>query len=87
LAVQGIPTLSRVVRYALSADGRRVTAGGVLDRGLPVVHEPTTGVIVGSRFYYIANAQYGRLDGRTSALEPQAGPPVRTVIRVIELRP
>lgn len=87
IAVQGIPTLSRVVRYALSADGRRVTAGGVLDRGLPVVREPTTGVIVGSRFYYVANAQYGRLDGRTSALEPQAGPPVRTVIRVIELRP
>jgi len=87
VAVQGIPTLSRVVRYALSGDGLRITSGGVLERGPGVVREPTTGVIVGSRFYYVANAQYGRLDDRTSALAPQRGTPVRTAIRVIELRP
>jgi hypothetical protein len=85
--VQGIPTLSRVVRYALSPDGSRITSGAVLERGRPVVIQPTTGTIVGSRFYYIANPQYGRLDNRTSALTPQTGTPVRTVIRVIPLRP
>lgn len=87
IAVQGIPTLQRVVRYALSADGSRVTSGAVIERGLPIVHQPTTGVFVGSRFYYIANSQYGRLPDRGGTLAPQTGPPTRTVIRVIDLRP
>ena len=87
VAVQGIPTLECVVRYSLSADGSAITAGGVIDRGQPVVHQPTTGTLVGSRFYYIANSQYGRLSDRGAPLEPQTGPPRRTVVRVIELRP
>jgi hypothetical protein len=87
VAVQGIPTLERVVRYSLAADGSAITAGAVIDRGLPVVHQPTTGTIVGSRFYYIANSQYGRLSDRGAPLAPQTGAPTRTVVRVIELRP
>ena len=86
IGVQGIPSLSRVVRYSLSDDGQRVTAGAVLERGVPVVVEPTTGTLVGSRFYYIANAQYGRLDNNTNAFTKQTGKPVRTAVRVIELR-
>lgn len=86
LAVQGLPTLERVVRYVLSDDGRRVERGLVLERGLPVVHHPTTGTIVGSRFYYIANSQYDRLSDAGGPLQPQAGPAVRTAVRVIELR-
>jgi len=87
VAVQGIPTLERVVRYSLAADGSAITASAVIDRGLPVVHQPTTGTIVGSRFYYIANSQYGRLSDRGAPLAPQTGAPTRTVVRVIELRP
>jgi hypothetical protein len=87
VAVQGIPTLERVVRYSLSADGNAITAGGVIDRGQPVVHQPTTGTFVGTRFYYIANSQYGRLSDRGGPLEQQTGPPRRTVVRVIDLRP
>jgi len=87
MGVQGIPSLARVVRYSLSADGQRITAGAVLERGQPVVVEPTTGALVGSRFYYIANSQYGRLDNNTSTFSPQTGSPVRTAVRVIELRP
>ena len=86
IAVQGIPTLARVVRYVLSDDGRRIVSGGVLERGQPVVNQPTTGVIVGSRFYYIANSQYGRLDDRGGPLAPQPGVPVRSSVRVIELQ-
>jgi hypothetical protein len=87
VAVQGVPTLSRVVRYALAADGTRITSGAVIERGLPVVHEPTTGVMVGTRFYYIANSQYGRLDNnRNQPPAPQTGTPRRTAVRVIELR-
>ena len=87
MGVQGVPSLERVVRYSLSTDGRSITAGAVLERGRPVVVQPTTGTLVGSRFYYIANSQYGRLDNNSSRFSPQAGPPVRTAVRVIELRP
>ena len=87
MGVQGVPSLERVVRYSLSADGRSITAGAVLERGHPVVVQPTTGTLVGSRFYYIANSQYGRLDNNTNNFSPQTGSPVRTAVRVIELRP
>jgi sugar lactone lactonase YvrE len=87
MGIQGIPSLERVVRYSLSADGRAVTAGAVLERGHPVVVQPTTGTLVGSRFYYIANSQYGRLDNNSSRFSAQTGSPVRTAVRVIELRP
>ena len=87
MGVQGIPSLERVVRYSLSADGRRITAGAVLERGHPVVVQPTTGTLVDSLFYYIANSQYGRLDNNSNTFSPQTGSPVRTVVRVIELRP
>jgi hypothetical protein len=85
IAVQGIPTLQRVVRYALTADGTGITSSAVIERGQPVVHQPTTGVLVGSRFYYIANSQYGRLGDRGDKLAPPSGAPIRTVVRVIEL--
>jgi sugar lactone lactonase YvrE len=84
VAIQHIPTLERVVQYSLSPDGRRIVAGAVRERGLPVVHEPTTGTIVGSRFFYIANSQFGRLDDH-NVLAPQSGSPKRTVIRVVDL--
>ena len=87
MGVQGIPSLERVVQYTLSADGHRITAGAVLERGHPIVVQPTTGTLVGSRFYYIANSQYGRLDNNSSKFSPPTGSPVRTAVRVIELRP
>jgi hypothetical protein len=86
IAVQGVPTLERVVKYALSADGRAITSGAVLERGQPVVRQPTTGALVGSRFYYIANSQYGRLNDRGGPLAPRTGGPARTSVRVIDLR-
>lgn len=85
VAVQGAPTMQRVVRYTLSADGRRIETGTVLERGLTIVNQPTTGTIVGTRFYYIANSQYGRL-GESGTLERPTGAPLRTAIRVIDLR-
>ena len=86
IGVQGIPSLARVARFTLSPDGRSVTAGAVLERAQRIVVQPTTGTIVGSRFYYIANSQYGRLDNNGGSFAPQSGVPVRTAIRVIELR-
>ena len=85
IAVQGIPTMARVVMYGLSRDGRRIESARVLERGPGIVEDPTTGVIVGTRFYYIANSQYSRLTG-AGALSPPSGAPRRTVIRVIDLQ-
>ncbi|HEX6053509.1 MAG TPA: hypothetical protein VFZ21_29775 [Gemmatimonadaceae bacterium] len=85
VAVQGTPTMQRVVRYTLSDDGRRIESAIVLERGLTIVNQPTTGTIVGTQFYYIANSQYGRLD-ESGTLQPPTGGPTRTAIRVIDLR-
>jgi hypothetical protein len=86
VAVQGIPTLQRVVRYELSTAGTEITSGAVLERGPGVVEQPTTGVFVGSKFYYIANSQYGRMPDRGGPPTPQKGKPVLTAIRVVDLR-
>ena len=85
VAVQGIPTLQRVVRYELSTDGTQITSGAVLERGPGVVEQPTTGVFVGSKFYYIANSQYERMDDRGGPPAPQKGKRLLTAIRVIDL--
>ena len=86
IAVQGVPTLSRVVRYRLSPDGVRIVSGEVLERGEPVIHTPTTGTFMGTRFHYIANSQYDRLSDAGGPLLKRPGAPVRTVIRVVDIR-
>jgi hypothetical protein len=45
----------RVVRCRLSADGQRVASTDVLERGTALVSSTTTGAIVGSDLYFIAN--------------------------------
>jgi len=66
VAVQGLGTDERVVRFQLDSTGSRVIAARVLERGAPVFKRPTTGMIVGDDLYYIPDAQYDRLgwDGR-----------------------
>lgn len=61
IAVQnGVPGLGRVVRLRLAADGLNVEAMEVLDANLPDHDMPTSGVVVGEGFYYIANSQLRR---------------------------
>lgn len=68
IAVQnGVPGLSRVVRLRLTADGQNVHAMDVLDANLPDHDVPTTGVVAGDGFYYIANSQLRRF---TSSAAP-----------------
>lgn len=70
VAVQNGVAPARVVRFALSADGRRITGAETLDRHLPLADEPTMGAIVGDRFVYVANSQWEKRD-RSGA--PRAG--------------
>ena len=61
IAVQnGLPGLSRVVRLRLAQDGVNVRAVDILDANLPDHDMPTSGVVVGDGYYYIANSQLRR---------------------------
>ena len=61
IAVQnGLPGLSRVVRLRLAADGLNVRTVDILDANLPDHDMPTSGVVVGDGYYYIANSQQRR---------------------------
>ncbi len=55
---------SRVARFFLSDDGARVERLAVLDEKHPLHDQPTTGVVVGDRFYYIANSQFTKFDSK-----------------------
>jgi hypothetical protein len=45
----------RVMRWKLSPDGRKVIASETLEYRTNLVSDPTTGVILGDHFYFIAN--------------------------------
>ncbi|HET6347977.1 MAG TPA: SMP-30/gluconolactonase/LRE family protein [Candidatus Krumholzibacteria bacterium] len=47
-----------VERYHLDGANERIVLDEVLETNHPLMHEPTTGVIVGDDFYYVANAQF-----------------------------
>ena len=84
IAVQnGLPGLSRVMRLRLSPDGHNVVALDVLDANLPDHDIPTTGVVVGDGYYYIANSQLRRFTA--PGVVGPAGVLQKPVIRRINL--
>ena len=64
----------RVMRWRLSADGRTVVSSEVLERGTELVNNPTTGAILGDKFYFMANTGIYNLENGEivdeSKLEP-----------------
>lgn len=64
VAVQNGIRPHRVVRLELSNSGRRVRAARVLAQNLPDFDEPSLGVVVGRRFMFVANSQWGRFDDK-----------------------
>lgn len=62
IAIQNVGGLARVVRLLLDPAGASVVRLDVLEANHPLFEAvPTTGTIVGSRYYYIANSQLNRL--------------------------
>ena len=59
VAVQNDSGLNRAVRFFLNKNLDRVEKVSILDSHHPLYNIPTTGVIVGDDFYYIANSQMG----------------------------
>jgi len=72
----------RVMRWPLSASGDRVLSAETLEQGTPLVRDPTTGAIVGDRFYFFANTGIDNL-ARGVIVDSTKLAPV--VVAVVEL--
>jgi sugar lactone lactonase YvrE len=57
----------RVARFYLDASTKALTHAAVLDCNHPLYRWPTTGVVVGNSFFYIANSQFGTFDSEQRA--------------------
>ncbi len=62
IAVQNGIKPNRVVRLTFSNDWRAIEKLEVLEANNPVFDEPTLGVVVGNKFYFIANSQWAAID-------------------------
>ncbi len=84
ITVQHRPGPTQVARFQLSPDGRTVVTSSVLERGDSLLSLPTTGALVGDRFYFVAASHFDRL-GVDNRLAPPRTPAERSVVRVIDL--
>jgi hypothetical protein len=57
IAVQPFADRRKVVRYHLDKASNAVSRVEVIEPEHPLFNQPTTGVVVGQDFYYIANSQ------------------------------
>lgn len=57
IAIQNAHRPPRVVRFFLDKTLTKVRSAQIIESGNPLFHLPTTGVIVGDMFFYIANSQ------------------------------
>ena len=64
-----------LVRYFLDASGTRIARQGTIDRNPAVADEPTTGVIVGRTYLYIANSQWDKHDDNGARVAGTPLPP------------
>jgi sugar lactone lactonase YvrE len=64
IAIQNGVRPHRVVRLRLDGYGRKVTGASVLAASRKEFDEPTLGVVVDTRFYFVANSQWGKFDAQ-----------------------
>jgi hypothetical protein len=62
IATQNGTSPERVVRFALDASLTRIVSESIIERATSTLGDPTHGVIVNGRFYYIANSGWNTLD-------------------------
>ena len=77
-AIQNGTRPVRVVRFELDSAGTTITKATPLEQETPGLGEPTHGVVVGSSFFFLANAGWNRLDddGKTLANAPEDHPAI-----------
>ena len=71
VAVQNGVSPQRVVRLFLSADATSIERFETVAANDPVFDEPTLGVLVKDRFYFIANSQWGAVDEQGRLAPPE----------------
>jgi sugar lactone lactonase YvrE len=69
IAVQNVTFPEGIVEMQLSDDGQTITDIKHLAVGIPEFDTPTTGVIVGDEFYFIANSQLFQLIGNNGKIK------------------
>jgi hypothetical protein len=62
IATQNGTSPERVVRFELDRSLSHVESESILERATPTLGDPTHGVIVDGRFYYIANSGWDTMD-------------------------
>ena len=62
VGIQNGVSPARIMRFYLNPAFDRVERVETLDSGNPLFDVPTTGVLAGDTFYYIANSQLGSFD-------------------------
>jgi sugar lactone lactonase YvrE len=82
IAVQNSLGSSRIAQFHLSNDGIHVKRKTILEYKSPLVALPTTGAIVGSKFYFMSNTQVENFKGG-KILDPTKLEPIQ--ISVVEL--
>jgi hypothetical protein len=71
IGVQNGIGAERIMQFTLAPSGKAVTAARVLENNHPSFKIPTTGVIAGKSFYYIANSQLRHLQPDGTLSEPE----------------
>jgi hypothetical protein len=80
LATQNGTSPERVIRFAMDASLTRIEGESIIERSTATLGDPTHGVVVGDRFYYIANSGWDSLDEHGNV---QAG---KTLPRALVMR-
>jgi len=62
LATQNQLVPMRVTQYFLNKELNKITGYRYLEKGNPLLNEPTLGVVVDHWFYYVANSQWNGYD-------------------------
>jgi sugar lactone lactonase YvrE len=70
IAVQNSAGAERIVRFRLNAALDAIESEEILESRNPLFKIPTTGVVAGEAFFYIANSQLRSLDGK-GGLKPE----------------
>jgi hypothetical protein len=80
LATQNGTAPERVMQFTLDASRARVAGESIIERSTPTLGDPTHGVVVDGRFYYIANSGWDSLDEHGNLL------PGKTLPRAVLMR-
>jgi hypothetical protein len=84
IATQNGASPERVVRFELDKSFRHVESETIIERATPTLGDPTHGVVVGGRFYYIANSGWDTIEDDGT---PKAGTrPTRAICMRADLQ-